>query len=151
MINYELAAIHIMAKCRCSKDEAWSGLATAFLYVDTTMDEAAQYSYLVEYGAKAVRKEWSRQYVDKTSGVKRFVTSDFSDLKSDSKVESDLAFLEAFPEGMAREYARLLSEGKHKFTMHTCLNFVRRRYSLNNRTQARRVYESVRIRAAKLR
>ena len=151
MIDYELAAIHIMAKCRCSKDEAWSGLATAFLYVDTSMDEAAQYSYLVTYGAKAVRKEWSRQYVDKDSGVKRFVASDFGDLKSDDEVTDDLDFLNAFPEGMAREYAKFLSEGGRKFTMHTCLNFIRRKYSLNNRNQARRLYESVRIRAARIR
>lgn len=151
MINYKLAMKHIMAKCRCDEDEAWSGLATAFLYVDTSMDEAAQYFYLVEYGTKAVRKEWSRQYVDKTSGVKRFVQSDFEDLKSDDEVTNDLNFLNAFPEGMAKEYAKFLSEGGRKFTMNTCLNFIRRKYLIGNRAKARRLYESVRTCAARLR
>lgn len=150
MIDYEVAVKCIRAKCRCTEDEAWSGLATAFLYLDTSRSDSEQFAYLVKCGCSFVRSEWQYQYVDKTSGVRKFVQSDFETLSVEPEVVPDDDFLRAFPEGLAREYAKYVSSGR-TFSLQNCRNFLRKKFNVSNLSTPRRVYESVRICAKRLR
>lgn len=136
----------IRARTHCTVDEAWSGLATAFLYLDRTRSDDMQSAYLIRYGELAVVDERRRQYVDSTSGVLRMVPSDYSTFAT--KPSLDVDFTELFPED-CRGYAEYLANGG-TYSLDSARHYLRTRAGINTRTSTRRLYERTRLHAKRL-
>lgn len=137
----------IRARTHCSVDEAWSGLATAFLHLDRSHTEGEQFAYLIRYGALAVVDEWRYHYTDATSGILRMVPSDYSTFCAVSSIDFDCT--EIFPED-CRGYAKYLIDGG-TYSIHTANRYLRKHEGINDRRTARRLYERTRLHAKRLR
>jgi hypothetical protein len=146
VIDYEHIARLIRAKCRCSLTEAWSGLATAFLTLDTTRSEGEQVAYLLKYGRFAVLDEWRSNYTDAEGGVLRMVPSDYSMFSSVPTLDHD--FSELFPD-YCRGYAEYLARGR-TYSLNSARHYLRTRAGINKRTSTRRLYEDTRLHAKRL-
>lgn len=148
MIDYNEVVVKIRACARCSADEAWSGLAQAFLSLDRTRTEREQYWFLIHYGAIQVNAEISRKYeplgVYSTLGDEAFDCLYCPD--------DEWRFLDWFDEGPVREYARLMGEGLVKqCTFDSVRNFLRKQHKeIASYETARQVYNRVRTCAARL-
>lgn len=136
----------IRARTHCTVDEAWSGLATAFLYLDRTRTTEEQCHYLMRYGELAVVDERRSQYVDSTSGVFRLVPSDYSTFAT--KPSLDVDFTELFPED-CRGYAEYLANGG-TYSLNSARHYLRTRAGINKRTSTRRLYERTKLCAKRL-
>lgn len=146
MMTYRDVVDIIRARTHCSVDEAWSGLATAFLYLDRSRTEGEQCAYLIKYGALAVIDEWRSNYTDLTSGVLRMVPSDYSTFAT--KPSLDVDFTELFPED-CRGYAEYLANGG-TYSLNSARHYLRTRAGINTRTSTRRLYERTRLHAKRL-
>ena len=146
MIDFNNIARVIRAKCRCTSDEAWSGMATAFLSLDTTRSEGEQEAYLIKYGSFAAIDEWRSQYTDKGSGVMRLVPSDYSTFAT--KPSLDVDFSELFPDD-CRGYAEYLANGG-TYSLNSARHYLRTRAGINKRTSTRRLYERTKLCAKRL-
>lgn len=148
MIDYQRITRVIQAKAKCSSDEAWSGLAVAFLSLDRQRSENEQVYYLCRYGALAVIDEVRKKYIDE-SGTERFSPIDESSIVGDASA-SDYDFLKAFPEGLVREFATRLAEGTSAFTSGSVSHWLRTSYNINTRSSVRQVMNDTRIHAERL-
>lgn len=149
MIDYNRITRVIQAKAKCSSDEAWSGLAVAFLSLDRQRSENEQVYYLCRYGALAVIDEVRRKYIDESSGTERFSPIDESTIAGDASA-SEYDFLEIFPEGLVREFATRLADGTSSFTAGSVSHWLRKTYNINSRSSVKGVLHGTRISAERL-
>lgn len=144
----------ISRKCglpRDRVDEAWEAMNTAYLTLDKSRSEGEQAAYLIMSACNIIKLQRPREdYVDRTSGVKRFVSVDFQ-FSSAFAVKPDRnsdRFLEVFPEGLVREYADHLADGG-KFGPNAVQYWLRQRGNCS-RMIARWLYASTRVYAKEL-
>lgn len=71
MIDFPKLASIIAVKAHSTLDEAWGGLSTAYLTLDTSRPERERVAYLLKVGVLAVKSEVRAKYVDSTNGVLR--------------------------------------------------------------------------------
>lgn len=71
MIDFPKLANIIAVKAHSTLDEAWGGLSTAYLTLDTSRTEKERVAYLLKVGVLAVKSEVRAKYVDSTNGVLR--------------------------------------------------------------------------------
>lgn len=132
----------IMTRVKCTYNEAWDGLSQAFLSLDQSRPDNAQCWWLIHIGSLAVIDSVRRTYTPE--GVKREVPSDFlTTAAPDSTNEYD--FLNAFPEGLVREFAQRLADGQSKLTEGSCNHWLRSQHNINNRRTAREILNEVRV------
>ena len=148
MIDYKQCVKVIQAKAKCSADEAWTGLASAYLTLDTSRTEREQVLYLQTVGTYAVHDYVRSKYTDRTSGIIRMVTADFADIPSASATSED--FLKVFPDGLVREFATGLADGASKFTIGSASHWLRNCHNINNRKLPREVLNDTRSHAKRL-
>lgn len=142
-MDYSSCVAKIQRRCNCSLNEAWEGLNEAFLTLDRTQPEAAQYWWLIRVGSWNVADSVRQRYIGKT-GVMREESSDFlTTAAPDSTNEYD--FLNAFPKGLVREFAKRLADGHAKFTEGSCNYWLRSQHNINNRRTAKEIINEVRI------
>ena len=142
-MDYYSCVAKIQRRCHCSLNEAWEGLNEAFLTLDRTQPEAAQYWWLIRVGSWNVADSVRQRYIGKT-GVMREESSDFlTTAAPDSTNEYD--FLNAFPKGLVREFAKRLADGHAKFTEGSCNYWLRSQHNINNRRTAKEIINEVRI------
>ena len=148
MIDYHRIVRVIKATARCSSDEAWSGLAVAFLSLDRSRTEREQVYYLCRYGRLAVIDEVRKKYIDE-SGTERFSPIDESTIAGDASA-SEYDFLEMFPEGLVREFATRLADGTSSFTAGSVSHWLRKTYNINTRNSVKGVMNDIRVSAERL-
>lgn len=125
MIDFSEVVVKIQACAKCSPDEAWSGLAQAFLSLDRTRTEREQYWFLIHFGAIQVHAEIAKKYqplgeyqADHDEAFDFLMTPD-----------DEWEFLNWFDEGPVREYARLMGEGFVKVcSFNSVRTFLRKNY-----------------------
>lgn len=104
-IDFKEVVTKIRASARCSKDEAWTGLATAWLYLDQSRTLNEQYWFLINIGAKFVRGAIQAKYSPQ---------GEYSVMELEhtppTTVDSD-RLLYHFDEGPVRDYATAISSG----------------------------------------
>lgn len=147
-INFKEVVIKIQARAKCSRDEAWSGLAQAFLSLDRNRTEREQYWFLIHYGSLQVRAEIARYYTP--VGIYQVDNSEYLyDLAADN---DEWEFLNWFDEGPVREYARQMGEGFVKLcSFDSVRNFLRKSYPKEASYEAsRQIFDRVRTCAARL-
>ena len=143
MVDYSSCIAKIQRRCQCSLNEAWEGLNEAFLTLDRTQPEAAQYWWLIRVGSWNVADAVRQRYIGKT-GVMREESSDFlTTAAPDSTNEYD--FLNAFPKGLIREFAKRLADGQSKLKEGSCNSWLRRKPNINNRRTEQEIINEVRI------
>jgi len=125
-------------------NEAWEGLNEAFLTLDRTQPEAAQYWWLIRVGSWNVADAVRQRYIGKT-GVMRELSSDFLIYPAPDSDEHEWDFLNAFPKGLVREFAKRLADGKSKLTEGSCNYWLRSQHNINNRRTAKEIINEVRI------
>lgn len=148
MIDYNEVVVKIRACARCSADEAWSGLAQAFLSLDRTRSEREQYWFLIHFGAIQVNEAIREKY--EPLGVYSTVSDEaFEYLYTP---DDEWEFLRWFDDGPVREYARLMGEGIVKIcTFDSVRRFLRNNYPKEASYETcRKVYNRVRTCAARL-
>lgn len=144
MIDFNHCVGSIITKCKCSADEAWSALNTAFLTLDQSLPEAAQYWWLINIGVFNVYDTVRKTYTSIDSGLKREVLVDITDIPDESSADDeDWDFLHLFKSDLAREYAVFLCESGRKFTMESVRHWLRKTHGINSRTTTRRVHYEV--------
>lgn len=149
-INFRLVVRTVMRKVSCTEDEAWDGVAEAYLSLDTTRTEREQYWWLIRCGCWAVVDSVRKQYIGIASD-KRLVPSDFSDVPTPDDDE-DWDFLNAFNgHPLAREFAQALALGKASYTECSVRHWLRTKKCINKRTVTRSVYEAVGVCAKRIR
>jgi hypothetical protein len=148
VIDYHKIVRVIKATARCSSDEAWSGLAVAFLSLDRSRTEREQVYYLCRYGRLAVIDEVRKKYIDE-SGTERFSPIDESTIAGDAST-SEYDFLEIFPEGLVREFATRLADGTSSFTEGSVSHWLRKTYNINTRNSVKGVMNDIRVLAERL-
>jgi hypothetical protein len=149
VIDYHKIVRVIKATARCSSDEAWSGLAVAFLSLDRSRTEREQVYYLCRYGRLAVIDEVRKKYIDESSGTERFSPIDESTIAGDASA-TEYDFLETFPEGLVREFATRLADGTSSFTAGSVSHWLRKTYNINSRSSVKGVLHGTRISAERL-
>lgn len=149
MVDYSSCVAKIQRRCQCSLNEAWEGLNEAFLTLDRTQPEAAQYWWLINVGSWNVADAVRQRYIGKT-GVMREESSDFLTHAAPDSDEHEWDFLNAFPEGLVREFAQRIAEGKAKLTPDSARHWLRTKHNINNRTTGREVINEIRICAARI-
>ena len=137
-----------MARAKCSSDEGWTGLAQAFLSLDTSRSEGEQVQYLIRYGALMVVDEVRKKYID-SNGTLRFTPLD-EEVTAEPSSASDYAFLKAFPEGLVREFATRLADGTSTFTAGSVSHWLRKFKHINTRSSVKGVLDGTRISAERL-
>lgn len=147
MVNYKACVRYICKRTKCSTDEAWEGLNTAFLSLDRTLPEQAQCWWLVRIGSFIVLDSIRSQYLG--SGEKRLVFSECTEFSEKASTD-EWDFLTAFPEGLTREFAQRLGEGKGKLTYESAHYWLRTRKQINDRTTARRIINEIRVYSSRL-
>lgn len=147
MVNYKACVRCICKRAKCSTDEAWEGLNTAFLSLDRTLPERAQCWWLVRIGSYIVLDSIRSQYLG--SGEKRLVFSECTEFSEQASTD-EWDFLNAFPEGLTREFAQRLGEGKGKLTYESVHYWLRNRKRINDRTTARRIINEIRVYSSRL-
>ena len=70
-IDYNKLVTIIAVKAHSTRDEAWSGLSTAYLTLDQTRPEKERIAHLLKVGVLAVKSEVHAKYTDYTNGVLR--------------------------------------------------------------------------------
>lgn len=148
MVDYKACVRCICQRVKCSTDEAWEGLNTAFLSLDRTLPEQAQCWWLIRIGSFIVIDSIRSQYLD--TGVKRLVSSECLEFVGQPSEENEWDFLNAFPEGLTRDFAQRLGEGKAKLSYDSVRHWLRTRKKINDRTTARSILNEVRICAERL-
>ena len=143
-MDYSSCVAKIQQRCKCSLDEAWEGLNTAFLTLDRTQPEAAQYWWLIRVGSWNVADAVRKRYIGKT-GVMRELSSEFLTHAAPDSDEHEWDFLNAFPKGLVREFAKRLADGKSKLTEGSCNYWLRSQHNINNRRTAKEIINEVRI------
>lgn len=149
MINYQRIVKVIMARAKCSSDEGWTGLAQAFLSLDTSRSEGEQVQYLIRYGALMVTDEVRKKYID-SDGTLRFTPLDEEVTAEPASAIDEYAFLKAFPEGLIREFATRLADGTSTFTAGSASHWLRKFKRINKRTTVQEVLNGTRISAERL-
>lgn len=150
MIDYIKITRVIQARAKCSPDEAWSGLASAFLSLDTSRSENEQVHYLCKFGALMVTDEVRKKYIG-SDGTMRFTQLDESLVEGTASASDEYDFLKAFPEGLVREFATRLAEGTSSFTAGSVSHWLRKTYNINTRSSVKGVLDGTRISAERLR
>lgn len=148
MMDYDACVRCICRRAKCSTDEAWEGLNTAFLSLDRTLPEPAQCWWLIRIGSYIVLDSVRSQYLN--TGVKRLVSSECLEFMGKPSEDDQWDFLNAFPKGLTREFSRRLGEGKGKLTYESVRHWLRTRKQINDRTTARRILNEVRIYSKRL-
>lgn len=124
-IDFREVAIKIRANAKCSTDEAWSGLAQAFLSLDRNRTEREQYWFLIHFGAIQVHAEISKKYLP----IGEYQTLHDEVLECLMLPDDEWEFLNWFDEGPVREYARLMGEGLVKVcSFNSVRTFLRKNY-----------------------
>lgn len=149
MIDYPRIVRIIMARAKCSSDESWTGLARAFLSLDTSRSEGEQVQYLIRYGALMVTDEVRKKYID-SDGTLRFTPLDEEVTAEPASASDEYAFLKAFPEGLVREFATRLADGTSTFSAGSVSHWLRKFKHINKRTTVREVLNGTRISAERL-
>lgn len=143
-MDYSSCVAKIQRLCQCSLNEAWEGLNEAFLTLDRTQPEAAQYWWLIRVGSWNVADAVRQRYIGKT-GVMRELSSDFLTHAAPDSDEHEWDFLNAFPKGLVREFAKRLADGESKLTEGSCNYWLRSQHNINNRRTAKEIINEVRI------
>ena len=148
-IDFREVVIKIKASAKCSNDEAWSGLAQAFLSLDRNRTEREQYWFLIHYGAIQVHAEVAKKYLP----VGEYQAEHDEAFEYLMVPDDEWEFLDWFDEGPVREYARLMGEGFVKTcTFDSVRNFLRKNFKENcSYENCRNVYNRIRTCAARLR
>lgn len=144
MIDYNSCVRSIRKRCRCDKNEAWEGLNEAFLSLDKSLPERAQYWWLIRVGSWNVLDSIRQRYIGK-SGVIKFVSSDFKFTPAPHSDENEWDFLNAFPEGLVREFAKRVASGKSSLTLESARHWLRKHHKTSSRTTSKEVINEVRI------
>lgn len=141
-IDFGEVMVKIRARAKCSEDEAWSGLAQAFLYLDRSYSLNEQYSYLIDVGTSFVKREIQRYY----SPVGIYCADGTEVLENVKGADDCWRHLDWFDEGPVREYARLVGEGFVKsFTFDSVRNFLRKNHKeISDYENCRKIYNRVR-------
>jgi hypothetical protein len=147
-IDFNEVVVKIQACAKCSRDEAWSGLAQAFLSLDHSRTEREQYWFLIHYGAIQVRAEIAKYYTP--VGIYQADDSDY--LYDLAAYNDEWEFLNWFDEGPVREYARQMGEGFVKLcSFNSVRNFLRKNYPKEATYETcREIFNRVRTCAARL-
>ena len=147
-IDYCEVVVKIQARAKCSRDEAWSGLAQAFLSLDKTRTEREQYWFLIHYGALNVLGEIQKKY--EPVGEYEAVHDEAFDYLMTP--DDEWEFLNWFDKGPVREYARLMGEGLVKLcSFNSVRTFLRKNYPKEASYETcRKVFYRVRTCAARL-
>ena len=148
MIDYCEIVTKIQARVKCSRDEAWSGLAQAFLSLDKERTEREQYWFLINYGAVQVNAEVAKKY----SPVGEYSALHDEVFECLMTPDDEWEFLNWFDEGPVREYARLMGEGLVKvYSFNSVRTFLRKNYPTEaSYENCRKVWTRVRDCAARL-
>lgn len=148
-IDFREVVIKIKASAKCSTDEAWSGLAQAFLSLDRTRTEREQYYFLIHYGAIQVHAEIGKKYLP----VGEYRADHDEAFECLMLPDDEWKFLDWFDEGPVREYARLMGEGFVKTcSFDSVRNFLRKNFKENSSYEdCRKVYNRIRACAGRLR
>lgn len=148
MIDYCEIVTKIQARVKCSRDEAWSGLAQAFLSLDKARTEREQYWFLINYGAVQVNAEVAKKY----SPVGEYSALHDEAFECLMTPDDEWEFLNWFDEGSVREYARLMGEGLVKVcSFNSVRTFLRKNYPKEaSYENCRKVWTRVRDCAARL-
>ena len=149
MIDYPRIVRIIMARAKCSSDEGWTGLAQAFLSLDTSRSEGEQVQYLIRYGALMVVDEVRKKYID-SDGTLRFTPLDEEVTAEPASASDEYAFLKVFPEGLVREFATRLADGTSTFTAGSVSHWLRKHKHINTRSSVKGVLDGTRISAERL-
>lgn len=149
MIDYPRIVRIIMARAKCSSDEGWTGMAQAFLSLDSSRSEGEQVQYLIRYGALMVIDEVRKKYID-SDGTLRFSPLDEEVTAEPASASDEYAFLKAFPEGLVREFATRLADGTSTFTAGSASHWLRKFKHINKRTTVQEVLNGTRISAERL-
>ena len=144
MIDYNSCIASIRHRCKCDNNEAWEGLNEAFLSLDRSLPERAQYWWLIRVGSWKVLDTIRQRYVNK-SGVLRFKSSDFEFVPAPNSDENEWDFLNAFPEGLVREFAKRVASGQSSLTLESARHWLRKRHKSSSRTISKEVLDEVRI------
>ena len=147
VIDYKHCVKCIIARTHCTMNEAWEGLNTAYLSLDTSKPVPSQYWWLITIGSYNVKDAVRATYTEK-DGVKRMVPSDFLTEPSPDSDEYQYDFLNAFPDGLVKEFAKRLADGESKFTVCSCQYWLRSKYKINNRKTSRSIIYDVQRMAA---
>lgn len=148
MIDYCEIVTKIQARAKCSRDEAWGGLAQAFLSLDKERTEREQYWFLINFGSIQVNAEVAKKY----SPVGEYTALHDEVFECLMTPDDDWEFLNWFDEGPVREYARLMGEGLVKTcTFDSVRNFLRKNFKETaTYDSCKEVYRRVRTCAARL-
>lgn len=146
-IDYQMCVSAIRKQCRCSRQEAWDGMVSAYLTMDRGASDACQSWWLINIGALKVCTAVRETYTAEV-GVKREVPLDGQLLPAADEWEWD--FLNAFAEGYPRELARWLANGKHRLSVDSVRYWLRKRYGISAKTLPRQLEAEVRRSAARL-
>jgi hypothetical protein len=147
-IDFREVVIKIKASAKCSTDEAWSGLAQAFLSLDRTRTEREQYWFLIHFGAIQVHAEISKKYLP----IGEYQALHDEAFEGLMLPDDEWEFLNWFDEGPVREYARLMGEGLVKIcSFNSVRTFLRKNYPKEaSYENCRKVWARVRDCAARL-
>lgn len=147
-IDFREVVIKIKASAKCSTDEAWSGLAQAFLSLDRTRTEREQYWFLIHFGAIQVHAEISKKYLP----IGEYQALHDEAFECLMLPEDEWEFLDWFDEGPVREYARLMGEGfVKKCSFDSVRNFLRKNYKeIASYESCRKIYDRIRTCARRL-
>lgn len=148
MIDFTEVVTKIQARAKCSRNEAWSGLAQAFLSLDKNRTEREQYYFLIHFGAIQVNAEVVKKY----SPVGEYSALHDEAFECLMTPDDEWDFLNWFDEGPVREYARLMGEGLVKqCTFDSVRNFLRKNFKeTSNYDCCKEVYKRVRVCAERL-
>lgn len=148
-IDFNEVALKIQARAKCSRDEAWSGLAQAFLSLDHERTEREQYWFLINFGAIHVHAEIARKY----QPLGEYSAEHDEVLETAATPSDEWRYLDWFDEGPVREYARLMGEGFVKICSFCSVRrFLRDNYPKEcSYENCRNIYNRVRTCASRLR
>lgn len=147
-IDYQSCVSAIRKQCRCSEQEAWDGLTSAYLSMDRSRSEKEQCWWLIHIGAYKVLTVVRQSYSSAVPGCKREVPLDEQCLEA--PVDDEWGFLSVFPEGYARQLAMWLSCGKHRLTTDSVRYWLRKTYGISAKTLPKTLEAEVRRSAALL-
>ena len=148
MIDFSEVVVKIMACARCSRDEAWSGLAQAFLSLNKNRTEREQYWFLIHFGAIQVHAEIAKKY----SPLGEYQAEHDEAFDFLMTPDDEWEFLNWFDEGPVREYARLMGEGLVKVcSFNSVRTFLRKNHPKEaSYENCRKVWTRIRDCAARL-
>lgn len=148
-INFLEIVYKIQARAKCTRDEAWSGLAQAFLSLDKERTLREQYWFLIHFGAIYVHEEIRQKYLE----LGEYSLLGETTIECLFTPDDEWRFLDWFDEGPVREYARLIGEGLVKTcSFDSVRNFLRKNFKeKSSYEECRKVYDRIRICSQRLR